>query len=46
MAFAAFLIFGLLLLLAMSRLVRPIVSSEAKAEATSTLPFWAGLARH
>jgi type II secretory pathway pseudopilin PulG len=46
MALVALLIIGLLLLLAISRLVRPVASSEAKADATSTLPFWVGLVRH
>ena len=41
MALMALVIFGLLLLLAITHLVRPVVSSEATAEATSTLPFWA-----
>jgi type II secretory pathway pseudopilin PulG len=43
MATAALVIFGLLLLLAMSRAARTVASSEAKAEATSPLPFWTGL---
>ena len=35
-------IFGLLLLLAMLGLARLVASSEAKAEATSALPYWVG----
>ena len=43
MATLALVIFGLLSLLAMARLVRPIASLDTKAEATPKLPFWTGL---